>query len=374
MSEEIKNVIKSYKYRIYPTKKQAELIDKTFGCCRYVYNMYLNKRIEIYESEKRTFKYKECSKDLTIQKKSLTWLNEVDSSALQNTLRHLDESYEDFFKKKSGFPKFKSKKKSRKSYTTEWNNNNIEYLGNYIKLPKLKKVKTKTKLIPKGKIMKATISKEPSGKYYVSLTCKNVPMKDFIKTNNNVGIDLGISEFLTMNNGKVIENPKYYRKLEKKLIKAQQELSRKKKGSNNYDKSRKKLAKIHEKIRNQRIDFINKTSTQIIKDYDIICIEDLQPKNMLKNHNLAKSISDVSWSEFTRQLKYKAEWYGKKISKVDKFYPSSQICHSCGHKNIGTKDLKVREWTCPCCGIHNLRDVNAAINILTEGIKLINNN
>lgn len=373
MSEEIKNVIKSYKYRIYPTKKQAELIDKTFGCCRYVYNMYLNKRIEIYESEKRTFKYKECSKDLTIQKKSLTWLNEVDSSALQNTLRHLDESYEDFFKKKSGFPKFKSKKKSRKSYTTEWNNNNIEYLGNYIKLPKLKKVKTKTKLIPKGKIMKATISKEPSGKYYVSLTCKNVPMKDFIKTNNNVGIDLGISEFLTMNNGKVIENPKYYRKLEKKLIKAQQELSRKKKGSNNYDKSRKKLAKIHEKIRNQRIDFINKTSTQIIKDYDIICIEDLQPKNMLKNHNLAKSISDVSWSEFTRQLKYKAEWYGKKISKVDKFYPSSQICHSCGHKNIGTKDLKVREWTCPCCGIHNLRDVNAAINILTEGMKLINN-
>ena len=293
---------KSYKYRIYPNKKQEELINKTFGCTRFVYNRYLSKKIENYKNTQKTLTYKECSLDLTKLKKELVWLKEVDKFSLQNALKDLENAYKKFFKEKIGFPKFKTKKTNKFSYRTNYTNNNIEYLGKHIKLPKLGLVKIKDKQIPSGRILNATISKNPSGKYYVSLCVTDVEIKPLEKTNKKIGIDLGIKEFLTTSNKKIIENPKYLNKSLKKLAKLQKELSRKTIGSSNRNKARIKLARLYEKINNQRKDFLQKLSTKLIKENDIICIEDLQIKNMIKNRKLSRSISDVSWSEFIKML------------------------------------------------------------------------
>ena len=365
---------KAYKFRIYPNKTQENLIQKTFGCVRFVYNYFLDKRIKAYEADKTTLNYSKCSAELTKLKKEYEWLKEPDKCSLQNSLKNLDAAYQNFFRRKeTGYPKFKSKKNRHRSYRTNYTNNNIAFVDDKIKLPKIGKVKFRDKQVPQGKIINATISQTPSGKYFVSICCTEVEKPAFVRTDKYVGIDLGIKDFVITSDGNRYNNHRYLQKSLSKLAKLQRELSRKTKGGSNWDKARIKVARLQEKIVNQRKDMLNKLSTELIRKYDVICLEHLAPSNMVKNYKMAKSVSDASWSEFVRMLIYKADWYNKTIVQIDRFYPSSQLCHICGEKYSTTKDLKVRKWSCPACGTVLDRDVNAAINILNEGLRILNN-
>lgn len=372
-------MLKSYKYRIYPTDKQKEQLAKTFGCVRFVYNYYLEKKIKMYKDNKETLSKMDCNNHLNRElKQEFIWLKEVDKFALTNSVYNLNTAYENFFRKvkqgssNPGFPKFKSKHYNRFSYTTNFTNNNIElrFAENKIKLPKLKWVEAKVHRAFQGTVKSATISKNPSGRYFVSILV-DTEIEELPKVDKSIGIDLGIRDFLIDSDGNKVHNPKNLDNYERKLSKLQRQLAKKQLSSNNRRKMRIKVARLHEKISDTRKDFLHKLSSQIINENQVIVSEDLNVSGMVKNKNLSKSISDVSWSEFTRQLEYKAKWYGRTYRKIDRFYPSSQLCSICGSKNIDTKKLSIREWTCKHCGNHHDRDINASRNILEEGLRMI---
>lgn len=373
---------KSYKFRLYPNDKQKILINKTFGCTRLVYNHYLNKKQELYKNEKKIISTYECIKDLKNLYIEYPFLKEVDSMTLRCALFDLDNAYNKFFKENKGYPKYKSKY-DRNSYRTnfitsmykgkEYKNIKLDLISKTITLPKLKQVNIrgyrKINNID-GRIINATVSKEKNGKYYVSVLYEQeLEEKDFTP-NNIVGIDLGIKDLVITSDGKKYSNEKIIQKYEKRIKRKQRELSRKTKGSNNYNKAKQELAILYSKLSNARKYIIHKITKEITDDNDIIVTETLKVNNMLKNHNLAKSIQDASFSEIIRQLTYKAKWKFKKIFQLNIFYPSSQICSHCDYKNDITKNLNVREYECTNCHNKLDRDFNASVNIMFEGIKL----
>ncbi|NBI28149.1 IS200/IS605 family element RNA-guided endonuclease TnpB [Chengkuizengella marina] len=358
-------MLKAYKYRIYPNKEQILFFAKTFGCVRFVYNKMLADRIDSYqESQKsmdKSIKYPTPAQ----YKAEFPFLKEVDSLALANAQVNLNRAYTNFFRDKSiGFPKFKSKKNNYHNYTTNNQKGTVCIEDGYIKLPKLKTlVKVKQHRQFSGLIKSVTISKTPTNKYFASVLVEEKE-QFFPKMDAKVGIDVGLKDFAILSNGLKYENPKWLRKAEKRLAFIQRSLSRKKKGSKNRNKMRLQIAKLHEKIANQRNDFLHKLSNEITNENQVIVIEDLKVKNMQKNHKLAKAISEVSWTKFREYLDYKAGWKCRDLIIAPKNYASSQLCSNCGYKNKEVKNLKLREWTCSECNSHHDRDLNASINLL----------
>lgn len=361
-------MLKSYKYKLNPNEEQIVLLNKHFGSIRFTYNYFLNERKKEYETNKNTINYYDNARELTNLKKQeeYSWLNEINSQSLQDSLKNLETAYKNFFRFKKGFPKFKSKR-SKNSFSVP---QSVKLINGKLVIPKFKQpIDLILHRTFNGKIKSCTISKTTTNEYFVSILVETthsvVP-----KTGKTIGIDLGLKDFVITSEGYKYKNNRYTKTYANLLKKAQQHLSRKTKGSNRYYKQKLKVAKLHKKIANSRLDNLHKVSTELIKNYDTIILEDLNIKGMIKNHKLSKHISDASWSKFVELLTYKAEWNDKQIVKIDRFFPSSKTCNCCGYINQNLK-LDMREWTCPSCNIKLDRDLNASINILNEGYKLI---
>ena len=360
---------KAYKFRIYPNAEQQIILTKTFGCVRFIYNQMLSDKINHYEETKQKLNNTPAQ-----YKSKFPWLKEVDSLALANAQMNLQTAYNSFFRNtKIGFPKFKSKKSNRRSYTTNCVNGNISIDNGFLKLPKVGLVKLKQHrlILSNYKLKSVTISQTPSGKYYASVLFEYENQIQEQELHDFLGLDFSMHGLYKDSNGNEPAYPRYYRQAEERLKREQRKLSLMQKGSKNRSKQRIKVANLHEKVANQRKDFLHKQSRQIANAYDCVCIENLDMRSMSQSLNFGKSVADDGWGMFVTFLKYKLEETGKRLVKVNKFFASSQICNVCGYKNTATKNLSIRAWDCPECGAHHDRDINAAINIRNEGMRLV---
>ena len=373
---------RGFKYRIYPNASQRDQITRTLGCCRFVYNRALDVKKTAYSETGKSIAANDLIKMIPTWKRDpeTSWLAQADSMALQQSIRDLDRAYKNFFRRvreggKPGFPKFKSRRHARQSYRT---NGGKVVDRNHIALPKLGNVRAKVSRPLQGRFMSVTVSLDAVGRYFATFLCADVPSKDAIAADREVGIDLGVETLATLSDGTKIGNPRHLKKYEHRLAREQRRLSRRKgarrgeKQSMRYLKQRKRVARVHAKIADARTDALHKVTTMLADENQVLCMEDLNAKGMVRNHHLAKAVSDVSFGEFARLLEYKCAGRGRTLVKVDRFYPSSKTCSVCGHR-LDALSLSVRSWDCPSCGVHHDRDVNAARNILAEGKRTLSN-
>jgi len=359
---------RAYKYRFYPTDKQKRVLTRTFGCARFVYNYFLRLRKQAYLQEQQSLTYYDTSALLTTLKKQAeyAWLNEISCVPPQQALRHLDRAFKNFFQGRAEYPVYKSK---RGEQSAEYTSSAFSWDGTHLTLAKMEEPLALrwSRPLPKGaKPTTITVTRDTANRYFVSILVEeDITPLPVVKS--MVGLDLGLTSMVVLSTGESVGNPKYFAADEKKLAKAQRRLAKKKQRSRNRAKARLKVARIHARIADRRRDYQHKLSTRIVRENQVVCVESLAVKNMLKNHCLAKSISDVGWGEFVRQLEYKANWYGRTLVRIDRFSPSSKRCSHCGHL-LDSLSLDERFWTCPACRRYHDRDVNAAKNVLAEGL------
>ena len=360
-------MLKAFKYRIYPTVEQRLLLAKSFGCCRFFYNYALNQTSQTYQETGKGLSRNQIINLLPDLKKEYEWLREAPSQALQQVALNLSSAFLNFFEGRARYPRFK-KKQNRQSLRLP---QGCKMEGDYLKLPKFGKVYCRVSRQLEGQLKSVTLSQTPSGGYYASCLFEDGKEKPEQSADGKaVGIDLGLNEFAITSDGTKHGSRKYYRKYERKLASKQKELSRKQKGSNNHRKARVKVARVHEKITRCREDFLHKLSRNLVDENQVIVVENLALKNMVRNSKLAKSISDAGWGQFLTMLKYKAQWEGKTYIEVDRFFPSSKTCHHCLHQ-VESLPLEIRNWECPSCETKHDRDINAACNIRDEGLRIL---